>query len=229
MRKFSIFMALALILLLVFGGSSAARPPAVPSRIVWGSPDGWTPQGPEWFSVPRRDDLLGEPATHGEWRLVTDLIDGCVSEGRTSWRLVDPLDVLAVLRLEEHLGVPWEARGILVSVWCMEASMLRFGRGGGPIRGDFHRGVARAHGPAQLWPWFRAWCGLPRGGADDLLGGLTCYWSRVVDRHHYRDAARCPEPWAVAEALAANGPRYLPMGCRAASSHWRVLTAWRAP
>lgn len=159
--------------------------------------------------------------------MVYDWIEGCVDRGRVLQRMVDPLDVLAVLRLEDHLGVPWEARGILAAVWCMEASMLKHARGGGPVRGDWRNGVARAHGPAQLWPWFRNWCGLGSRGADNLFGALTCYWSRVADRFHYRDTGRCAHPWRVAEALAANGPRYLYRGCDAESSHWREMMRWR--
>jgi hypothetical protein len=206
-----------------FGGDS--RPPSVTRpRIVEGpaaSPN------PGRFIVPHRDELLWDPAAHGEWRMIYDWIDGCVEKGRVRHDMVDPLDVLAVLRLEDYLGVPWEARGILASVWCMEASMRTTGRRGGPVRGDWRNGVARAHGPAQLWPWFRNWCELGKHGADDLVGSLTCYWSRVVDRYHYRNTERCSDPWRVAEALAANGPRYLPMGCTAESSHWREMLRWR--
>jgi len=204
---------------------AAARPAG---RIVVGEPPSdWMPQGPGWFTVPDRDELLWTPASSAEWRIVYDLVEGCVSAGRVTHQMVDPFDVLAVLRLEDHLGVPWEARGILVSVWCLEASMRHADRRGGPIRGDFKNGVARAHGPAQLWPWFRAWCGLGTQGADHLLPALACYWSRVVDRYIIRDTNRCQNPWAVAEALAANGPRYLSVGCSAQSSHWRALMKWR--
>jgi hypothetical protein len=209
-------------------GRPVRRPLAKMPRIVVGAPPvGWAPEGHGWYIVPTREDLLWAPAAHGEWRMVHDWIEGCVEIGRTAQHLVDPLDVLAVLRLEDYLGVPWEARGILASVWCMEASMMKHGRRGGPVRGDWRDGVARAHGPAQLWPWFRNWCGLGARGADDLLGALTCYWSRVVDRYYYRNAERCQDPWRVAEALAANGPRYLGMGCNAASSHWREMLRWR--
>lgn len=199
-----------------------------PRIVVGPRPVGWAPEGPGWYVVPTREDLIWEPAASGEWRTVYSWIEGCVDLGRVRRDMVDELDVLAVLRLEDFLGVPWEARGILASVWCMEASMLKHGRRGGPVRGDWHNGVARAHGPAQLWPWFRNWCGLGATGADNLYGALTCYWSRVVDRFHYRDADRCDHPWRVAEALAANGPRYLPTGCRAESSHWRQMLRWQS-
>jgi hypothetical protein len=224
----SFIVTLTAFLLLGTAADVMARPPAKPSRIVLGSPPpNWVPEGPGWFVVPSRDELLSFPASSGEWRTVYSWIDGCVEIGRVKYSMVDQLDVLAVLRLEDYLGVPWEARGILASVWCMEASMLKTGRGGGPVRGDWHNGVARAHGPAQLWPWFRNWCGLGPRGADNLFGALTCYWSRMVDRFHHRNASRCGHPWRVAEALAANGPRYLNAGCDAESSHWRQMLRWQ--
>jgi hypothetical protein len=49
-----------------------------------------------------------------------------------------------------------------------------------------------------------------------------------VDRYHARNVEKCDNPWAVAEALAANGPRYLQSGCRAESSHWRQMIRWRS-
>lgn len=221
-------VSLIVSLVMVVGGDVGARPPAKMPRVVVGAqPADWVAEGPGWYVVPSRDDLLSFPASSGEWRMVYDWIEGCVDRGRVLQRMVDPLDVLAVLRLEDHLGVPWEARGILAAVWCMEASMLKHARGGGPVRGDWRNGVARAHGPAQLWPWFRNWCGLGSRGADNLFGALTCYWSRVADRFHYRDTGRCAHPWRVAEALAANGPRYLYRGCDAESSHWREMMRWR--
>jgi len=224
LKKKAFQLLVAVLVVLMSGGAALSHP-----RIVVGEPPtGWSPQGPAWFIAPTRAELISYPASSAEWRIVYDWIDGCVSQGRVRTDMVDGLDVLGVLRLEGYLGVPPEARGILASVWCMEASMLTTGTRGGPIRGDYSRGIARAHGPAQLWPWFRHWCGLgDRGGADDLFSSLTCYWSRVVDRYHARATSRCSEPWAVAEALAANGPRYLKRGCDAQSSHWRAMMRWR--
>jgi hypothetical protein len=82
-----------------------------------------------------------------------------------------------------------------------------------------------AHGPAQLWPWHRAWCGLSEAGADDVFAALTCYWQRVVDRH--AKVSTCRDSWRVAEALTANGPRYQRLGCKAESKHWHELMRWR--
>jgi hypothetical protein len=167
--------------------------------------------------------LLQEPPSEEERSFVETQIDRCKRDVRS---VADPFLVLAVIRLEGELGVPEEARGILGSVWCMEAAMRVEGREGGPVRGDFHGGTAMAHGPAQLWPWHRDWCGLTDGGADDLVASLTCYWQRVVDRREKR-ALGCPDSWRVGEALAANGPRYKSHGCKAKSSHWKELERWQ--
>lgn len=166
--------------------------------------------------------LLQEPISDEERSMVEAQISLCKRDVKN---VADPFLVLAVLRLEDELDVPPEARGILGSVWCLEASMKLEGREGGPVRGDYHGGVAMAHGPAQLWPWHRNWCGLTDGGADDLTASLTCYWQRVVERREKR-AMGCKNSWQVAEALAANGPRYKSWGCKAKSSHWRELERW---
>ncbi len=166
--------------------------------------------------------LLQEPPSKEERVFVETQIERCKRDVRL---VADPFLVLAVLRLEGELGVPPEARGILGSVWCMEAAMRLEGKEGGPVRGDYHGGVAMAHGPAQLWPWHREWCGLTEGGADDLTASLSCYWQRVVERREKR-AMHCEDSWRVGEALAANGPKYKNWGCKAKSSHWRELERW---
>ena len=140
---------------------------------------------------------------------------------RQPGRKADVWGLLALYRLEEQLGVPEEARGILGAIYCVEAGAMA-----GERRGDWKDGVARAHGPMQLWPSIRHWCGLDVRGADDLEGAAHCYWSRVVDRREVR-ALDCAESWRVGEALAANGPRYLAWGCSARSDHWRAMEAAR--
>lgn len=168
--------------------------------------------------------LMSEVPTPQESQLVSRQIETCRRDVET---VADPYLVLAVLRLEQELGVPLEARGILASVWCIEAAMRVEAHKGGPIRGDYHNGVARAHGPAQLWAWHRNWCGLTDEGADDLVSALTCYWQRVVDRREKR-ALDCEHSWRVGEALAANGPRYKKLGCKAKSVHWEEMENWLA-
>lgn len=156
---------------------------------------------------------------------VEQMIQLCDGASKTA---TNPYDVLRLLLLERDLGVPDEASGILVASWCHEAGLRLQDRDGGPLRGDWRNGVAMAHGPFQLWPWHRAWCGLAKGGADDLIASATCYWRRIADRYEIRTAG-CSDRWRVAEALAANGPRYKHWGCKARSKHWLLLERWRAP
>jgi len=164
-------------------------------------------------------ELGADEITLDERRAIERQIDGC---WRRPGRHADPWALLELLRLEDQLGVPDESRGILAAVWCVEGAL----RSDRVLRGDPRGGVAQAHGPMQLWPWHRAWCGLTKRGADDLVGAARCYWSRVVDRREAR-AIECSQSWRVGEALAANGPAYLPLGCEAESSHWRTMESMR--
>lgn len=171
--------------------------------------------------------LLEDPPTEEERREIYTQIAACQ---HNTVRSADPWLVLALWRLEGILGVPDEARGILGATWCIESAFRSDTRSGSPIRGDFRQGHAYAHGPFQLWPWFRTWCGLSDGGADDLLAAATCYWARIQDRYEVRVRdLRCKEPWKVAEAFTANGPRYVSEGCRAESKHWKEMKQWRKP
>lgn len=165
-----------------------------------------------------------EQITESERVLVERQIGRCV---RRPGRRADPFGLLSLVRLEDALDVPDESRGILAAVWCIEGAM----RSDKALRGDPRMGVAQAHGPFQLWPWHRAWCGLTEAGADDLETAARCYWARVEDRRQVR-AMECADSWRVGEALTANGVAYLPFGCAAESSHWREAMSWmswRAP
>jgi hypothetical protein len=166
--------------------------------------------------------LLEQPVTEYERQVVEAQIDRCIRDVR---RVADPWLVLGLYRYEGVLGVPEEARGILGAVWCIEAAMRIEAAGGGAIRGDIRNGQAMAHGPVQMWPWMREWCGLTDAGVDDLWASMACYWRRVEDR--IGKASACAEPWRVAEALTANGMRYQHHGCKAESKHWRELKRWR--
>jgi hypothetical protein len=159
--------------------------------------------------------LIAEPPTDLERAEVERQIDRCSRDVRA---VADPWLVLALWRLEADLGVPEAARGILGATWCWEAAMREK-----PRAGDH----GQSHGPYQMQAWHWAWCGAA-GPSDDLLEAATCYWARVDDRFRARTAG-CPERvrWRVAEALAANGPRYLPLGCAAESRHWQELVRWR--
>lgn len=167
--------------------------------------------------------LLEEPATEAE-RAIVMRAEQCF-HGSAGF---DPFLVLALTRYEVDLGVPAEFRGALAAAWCYESALRTQGRDGGPLRGDWHNGVARAFGPYQLWPWQRAWCGFRDGDADSLLTAAGCYWARVVDRREVRALKwGCEHSWRVGEALAANGVRYLPWGCSAKSGHWAEWERWQ--
>jgi hypothetical protein len=159
--------------------------------------------------------LLEEPVTERERIEVERQISRCA---RDVGAVADPWLVLALWRLEEELGVPEEARGILGATWCWESAMRR-----NPRSGD----VGRSHGPLQMQDWFWSWCG-GRGQTQDLLDAATCFWSRVEDRYRAK-AMRCQPHvrWRVAESLTANGPKYARFGCKAESAHWRELMRWR--
>ncbi len=211
--------------------AKASPPPvirAVPTRAVvevrehHEEGDGGLCPVPETPGLDYREMLLAEPPTPDEVTLIATAIGQCK---RQAWRVADPVAMLALLRHEVEMGVPDEARGITLATWCIEGALRAKASTGGPLRGDPRGGVAMAWGPFQLWPWQRAWCGLDEHEADDLLVAASCYWRRVSERRSVR-ALDCAESWRVGEALAANGPRYLPMGCAAESGHWRELRRW---
>jgi hypothetical protein len=189
--------------------------------VVLEEPTGGVCEMPEGPSPDLLGVLLEEPATEHERQEVETQVERCLRDVR---QVADPWLVLGLYRYEEVLGVPDEARGILGAVWCVEAAMRSQAADGGAIRGDIRDGRAMAHGPVQMWPWMREWCGLTDGGVDDLWASMACYWRRVEDR--LGKAKGCAEPWRVAEALTANGPRYQSHGCKAESSHWRELMRW---
>jgi|GEM_PF-4875879 len=129
----------------------------------------------------------------------------------------DPYRVLALLRYETVLGVPEDHRGLLGAAWCWENAMRSE-----PVVGD----NGASHGAFQMQAWFWHWCRLPM--QDEVMGDLlisaACYWSRV---EHYLDDGKCPGNVTRAEAMAANGPKYKPHGCAAASKHSLELARWR--
>ncbi len=179
------------------------------------------PRGP-W---PDEEGVLleGEPTPY-ERRVVERQIQRCM---RSVELVADPWRVLALFRLEEQLAIPDEARGILGAIWCIESGMRTRASSGGPIRGDVTDGQPHAIGPLQGHAWLWQWCGLVPDAADDLFQAARCYWSRVSDRHAQLGAACGKHGWRVAEALTANGRKYLPMGCKAESGHWLELESWR--
>jgi hypothetical protein len=167
---------------------------------------------PDFFGV-----LVNDPATEEERRAIYAVMDACKKSSR---RTTDPFQLLALLRAERMYGVPDAARGITLGVLCVEVSLREKSSSGGPFRGDWLNGVARAHGPFQLHDWFRAWCGAAPGSADDLLFSAGCYLARVESV--LPKVKGCKNPWRVAEAATANYRRY-GFRCESKSDHWKVI------
>lgn len=172
------------------------------------------------------DELLWEPATELELRIVDHQLSSC-SRGAAKSARHDL--VLALWRLEGHLGVPREARGLLGAIWCWET-----GFSAAPPVGD----NGRSHGPLQMMGWFWNWCGhpisskagafLPRRSLErtthDVLLAATCFWRRV--EYFLADGA-CPGNVWRAEAMTAHAPKYKGAGCGAESLHAIELTRWK--
>lgn len=167
---------------------------------------------------------LTEPPSYEERVMVDSLRDACRHDGAH----VDPWGLLGLLRIEEGLGVPEHARGLLGAVWCVEAGMRTETRSGGPIRGDWREGVAMAHGPMQLWPVTLHACRAQEGAADSLEFSARCWVARIVAT--LPKARRlCPDgdSWAVAEAAVSNVRKYQ-WRCDARSQHWQLMEAAQA-
>lgn len=163
--------------------------------------------------------LLYDETTLEERLMVETQLAQC---SRTVWRTADPWMVLALLRYEEQLEVPSEARGILGAVWCWEGAMYSDPE---RLRGDYRNGAPTSFGPFQMQTWMLERCRMPLAAADDLFSAASCYWRRAAELE--RDGA-CPGNWARAEAMTANGMKYRHAGCSAKSLHWKELERWRA-
>jgi len=144
------------------------------------------------------------------------LVERHLEECSRAGRRADPWVVLRVVQLERELGVP---EGLISAAVCWETGYTR------GARGDWRQGEAQAHGVLQMWPWWVRWCGLAPGGRDNLDAAVRCYVARI--EHYLPRVAGCARPWVVAEALAANGPYYATLGCRARSRHVDELEGWR--
>lgn len=132
---------------------------------------------------------------------------------KNPWKYADPYLLLGLMRLEEELNVPVEARGILAAAWCWEAGFRS-----SPRAGD----EGMSFGPYQQQAWFWSWCG-GKGYTYDIVDASTCYWSRV---DYYLQDGKCPGSITRAEAMAANGVKYKNYGCSAKSLHWKELERW---
>lgn len=179
------------------------------------------------------DVLVYDPPTKEEYDAVEAAIATCGR--RTSRATVDPLKVLALIRLEPILSIPDELRGIFNAIWCIESSMRSESRHGGPILGD----GGTSFGPMQMKKGMIDTCikrhGIyaddPKKAPHDLIWAATC-WAARIHTIYPKAQAQCPRrPWPVAEAMISNYARYSivkPDGsraydCTAASKHYRLL------
>jgi len=168
------------------------------------------------------DDLVRDPASASERRRVDVVLDHCPGARR---ELIDPFEVLALVRLEDQLGVPPEAQGLLPAVWCIESAF----RPAEKLYGDH----GQALGPAQFHaPLARLCMGDYRVRGRDWRGDFVfsarC-WIAMVVRNVARASERCgpARAWQVAEAAVANPARY-GWRCHAASAHWQLAERFRA-
>lgn len=182
--------------------------------------DGIEPIAPDDLGL-----LLEGGPTGDEARTVERAIDGCT---QTSRKVADPWMVLALLRIEEDMGLP---TGILAAIWCREASMRTVKPDGSPIRGDWHDGVAHSMGPMQSQKWLRDFCGANIETMDKLIFAARCVASYALSILPKAEKLCHARAWAMAEAMAMNGPRYQ-WGkgrrdpCSVKSEHWLILESW---
>lgn len=166
--------------------------------------------------------LTLEPPSIVERMTIAAVRSACAHDGPH----VDPLDLLALIRLEEVLGVDQWRPGLLTGVFCVEAGFRVETRTGGRILGDWRDGRPMAQGPMQLWPVSRIAC---RGTVDaphDLVWSARCWVARVeavVDKARRRCGDKA-DVWMVAEAAVSNVRKYR-WDCRRGSRHWRVAVA----
>lgn len=165
--------------------------------------------------------LTTEPPTLEERMTIAQLRAACRHDGPH----VDPLDLLALIRLEEVLGVDQWRPGLLPSVYCVEAGWRSEASRGGRILGDYRDGRAMAHGPMQLWPTHRRACAGTVDAAHDLVWSARC-WVARVEAVVVKARRHCPsgDVWMVAEAAVSNVRKYR-WSCHLGSRHWRVATA----
>lgn len=166
-------------------------------------------------------ELTLELPTDEERAKVYAAIDRCAF--RTPPEKVDPWAVLALLRLEDRLFIPKDARGLLPAVWCIEASMQLKGKKGGRILGDFRDGKGHlSHGPFQVSAPMRDWCGGVEGARHDLLWAARC-WVAHIHRVLPKARKHCStRTWVYAEALVSN-PNSYRGNCKASSKHYALI------
>lgn len=166
------------------------------------------------------DLLVAEPATFEEREMISKLREACRHD-----RADAPVEsLLALLRLEEVLGVDKWRPGLLAGVWCVEAGWrgAPSGEMEGQIWGDMRNGIPQAWGPLQLWPVHRNACSGTQDAPHDLIWAARC-WVTRVESVRAKALARCPEAdaWGVAEAAVSNHRKYR-WRCKSRSKHWKV-------
>jgi len=175
--------------------------------------------------------LLEATPTEMERHFVDRALTACENLRGPVRLVADPFQVLALARLEQDLGVPEMARGILVAAWCVETSMKARPGKGKHFLGDFRDGVALASGSFQLHE--NVWaitCNGTRNAPHDLLFAASCWWSQVLKTEEKaRRVSGCAEDelLRVAEAAASNVRRY-GWRCDSTSAHWQLLDRIRA-
>lgn len=174
--------------------------------------------------------LIEAPATESERRFVNKALEACGQLRGPVHLVADPFQVLALLRLERDLGVPEDARGLLVGAWCVETAMKAKPSNGRAFLGDWRDGRALASGSFQLHE--NVWagtCGGTRNAPHDLLWAASCWWAQVLrTEEKARRVSGCDEDdmLRVAEAAASNVRRY-GFRCNSKSGHWEMMEAMR--
>ena len=187
----------------------------------------------EEITVSKYGEIVLNEVTLGEREMVDYILDNCPNGSR---KQIDPYDVLALIRLEEKLGVPKEVKGILPAVFCIESGLKK----ADDLVGD--NGLAL--GPAQfhvaafrtcvISNWARTNSSHIIDNKDwrrDFLFSARC-WITNTMRVLKRIEKECPDldvygKWQVAEANVANWVRYKNYKCKAKSKHFKLLEVWQ--
>lgn len=185
------------------------------------------------ISISTYGEVVSEEPSIDERYKVDFILDNCPGTTRNN---IDAYDVLALLRLEERLNVPKEARGILPAVFCIESKLQKADN----LFGD----EGRALGPAQFHIAAFRTCVVSNWKNSkeshiinkydwrrDFLFSARC-WITNTMRVLTRIERECPdisdyEKWVVAEANVSNWVRYRHHGCKAKSKHFRLFEKWQ--
>jgi hypothetical protein len=178
-------------------------------------------------------ELISEPPSEEERKMIDFIIESCPTANVSN---VDPYDVLALLRLEDAMGLPDSVRYMIPSVFCTESSLQK----ASDLRGDHGRalGPAQFHLPAYTTCITTQWRGYKGSTKVNNVDWRTDYifsarcWVKNILRVMPRIEKQCPDlseydKWKVAEANVANWVRYKRYKCEAKSKHFDLLEAWK--